>query len=198
MSISKPLSTICTNFIRNNTSTSEEDLEKIDYGIQIILMNKFKSILLFTLAYFLGIFMYTLIVYIVFGSLRKFASGVHANSTLLCIIVSFALFLGNVYISLNISINIIIINIAFIISFILTFLYAPADTEERPLISKKLRKSLKIKSIMVIIVFYIIAILIKNNIYSSLITYSILEESLIITPVAYKLFGKKYANYKNL
>lgn len=196
MSISKALSTRCTNFIRKNTSTSEEDLEKIDYGMQIIIIDIYHSILLFVSAYFLGIFMYTLIAYVFFAILRTFASGVHANSTLTCCIVSFTFFFGNVYLSLNTPKNIVVISIVFLVSLILIFLYAPADTEERPLVSKKLRKSLKIKSALVVIIFYIAALLIKSNVYANLITYSVLEEAFIITPLAYKLFNKKYANYK--
>ena len=175
MIITKKLSNKCLNFIKNNTSISEEDLEKIYYGIQVILLNMSKLILLFTTAYLLGILKYTVIAFIVFAILRTFASGVHANSTLQCIIINFILFLGNVYLSLNLSINIIVQSIIFTISFILILLYAPGDTEERPLVSKKLRRDLKIKSLVVVIIFYIIILLIKSNVYANLITYSILE-----------------------
>jgi accessory gene regulator B len=86
----------------------------------------------------------------------------------------------------------------FIVSFILTILYAPADTEERPLVSKKLRRDLKIKSLVVLIIFYITILFVKNNVYANLITFSVLEASLLLTPIVYKLFGRKYANYKNI
>lgn len=198
MIITNKLSEKCLNFIKSNTPIPEEDLEKIYYGLQVILMDTSKTILLLATGYLLGILKYVVIAYIVFAFLRNFASGVHANSTLQCIIVNYVLFLGNVYLSLNFSINIIAQSIIFIISFILVFLYAPGDTEERPLVSKKLRKSLKIKSLTVVIIFYIITLLIKNNIYTNLITYSVLEESLVITPIVYKLFGKKNNNYKRI
>ena len=196
MFIAKILSTICINFIHKNTSTSEEDIEKITYGLQVIILNTFHSILLFVIAYFLGILIYTLIAYIFFAILRLFASGVHANSTLTCCIVSSTFFFGNVYLSLNISKNILAISTIFLVSLVLILLYAPADTEERPLISKKLRKSLKIKSALVTVIFYIVTLLISNNVYANLITFSVLEEAFVITPFAYKLFNKKYANYK--
>lgn len=196
MFIAKILSTICINFIHKNTSTSEEDIEKITYGLQVIILNTFHSILLFVIAYFLGIFIYTLIAFVFFAILRLFASGVHANSTLTCCIVSSIFFFGNVYLSLNTPKNIVVISIVFLISLILILLYAPADTEERPLISKKLRKSLKIKSALVTVIFYIVTLLISNNVYANLITFSVLEEAFVITPFAYKLFNKKYANYK--
>jgi accessory gene regulator B len=198
MIIIKKLSNNCLNFIKDNTSVSEEDLEKIYYGIQVILLTISKDILLLITAYLLGVLKYTIIAVIVFGILRTFASGVHAKSTLPCIIFSFTSFLGNVYLSLDLSLNTISKSILFAISFILILLYAPGDTEERPLVSKKLRRNLKIKSIIVVITFYIVTLLIKSNIYSNLITFSILEESLIITPMVYKLLGKKHDNYKNI
>lgn len=196
MFIAKRLSTICINFIQKNTSTSEEDLEKINYGLQVIILNTLHSILLFVIAYLLGIFIYTLIAYLFFAILRTFASGVHANSTLTCCIVSSTFFFGNVYLSLNMPKNIAVISIIFLISLTIICLYAPADTEERPLISKKLRKSLKIKSVLVVVIFYIAALLIKSNVYANLITFSVVEAAFVITPFAYKLFNKKYANYK--
>ncbi|WP_238917033.1 accessory gene regulator B family protein [Clostridium sp. YIM B02555] len=198
MILSKPLSEKCTKFIKNNTSASAEDLEKIHYGILVIFLTIFKSIILFATAYFLGILEYTLTAFLVFAALRIFASGVHANSTFQCIIINYILFFGNVYLSLNIQRNLLLVSILFLISVALILLYAPADTEERPLISLKLRKSLKIKSIIVIMAFYILALLLHNNIYTNLITFSILEGALVVTPIAYRLFGKKYANYKNL
>ena len=198
MTIVKKLSNNCLDFIKDNTSISEENLEKIHYGIQVILLTISKDILLFTTAYLLGILKYTIIAVIVFGILRTFASGVHANSTLQCIIYGYTFFLCNVYLSLNLSLNTILKSIIFAISLILIILYAPADTEERPLVSKKSRRILKIKSIIVVIVFYISTLLIKTDVYCNLITFSILEGSLVITPIVYKLLGKKHNNYKNI
>lgn len=198
MIISKKLSIKCIDFIKHNTSTSEDDLEKIHYGIQVIINNLFKLIILLMTAYLLGIFMYTFTAFIIFATLRCFASGVHANSTFQCILCNYILFFGNVYLSINLSYNPLINGTVFVMSFIFMLLYAPADTEERPLISKKLRRNLKIKSIIFTIVFYTITLLIKNSIYINLIIFAILEESLIITPLAYKLFGKNYKNYKNI
>lgn len=198
MVITKKLSNICLQFIKSNTSTSDEDAEKIYYGLQVIMMDISKSIILLGTAYFLGIFIYTLIAFLVFAILRGFASGVHANSTLQCIIVNYMLFIGNVYLSLYLPLNTAAQSIILLISLTLVFLYAPGDTEERPLVSKKLRKQLKFKSLLIVVIFSILIFIIKNRIYTNLITYGILEAALVITPIAYKLFGKKTNNYKDV
>lgn len=198
MVITKKLSDICLKFIKNNTQISDEEAEKIYYGLQVIMLDISKSIILLGTAYFLGIFTYTLIAFLAFAILRSFASGAHANSTLQCIIANYILFMGNVYLSLYIHLNTAAQSIIFLISLTLVFLYAPGDTEERPLVSKKLRKQLKIKSLLIVIAFFISIFIIESQTYTNLITFGVLEAALVITPITYRFFGKKVNNYKNV
>lgn len=198
MNITEKITKKFIKFITNNTEKSEDDIEKIQYGFQVIIMNLFKLIILFFTAYFLKIFIYTLVAFIVFGIFRSFACGVHANTSLNCIIINYVVFLGNVFISINFALNKYIIVTIYIISLILVILYAPADTEERPLISENYRKELKIRAISVVLVFTLISLLIGNSIYINLITTSIIEESILLTPLAYVIFKKPYRNYANV
>lgn len=198
MYINEKISKKCTSFIRNNLNKTEMELEKIQYGIHIILINIFKLVLLFITAYFLGILNYTIVAFISFAILRSFASGVHANSSIKCIITNYIIFLGNVYLSLSFPLNKVCISAIFIISLILVILYAPADTEERPLMSKKLRGGLKVKSILIVLGFCITTLLFPSSVYMNLITYSVLQESILITPMIYIIFAKKYRNYENV
>jgi accessory gene regulator B len=198
MNITERISKLCLKFVMNNLEKTEGELEIIQYGIQSILINIFKFIILFSTAYFMRIFDYTLAAFISFGVLRAFASGTHANSSIKCIFINYIMFFGNVFLSLNIKLTKQFIGIIFIISLILIVLYAPADTAERPLISKKLRKELKIKSSMVVLLLAAITLVISNSIYINIITLSILQESLLITPLAYEIFRKPYKNYENV
>lgn len=198
MSVSEKISAKLTNYTSVNLEKSDEEIEIIQYGIQVILVNIFKMAILFLTAYFLNVFTYTLIAFASFGILRLFAAGVHADSSLKCIIINYITFLGNVYLSLFLPLTRPITAALFIISLILYFMYSPADTEERPLISKKLRKQLKIKTILVVTTIGIICVVLPNSIYVNLVTFSVLEESFYITPFAYKLFRKSYRNYLNV
>lgn len=198
MDIAEKLSKKCTNFIKDNINKTETELEKIQYGIHVILINVFKLLLLFITAYFLGILDYTIIAYISFAALRSFASGVHADSSIKCIITNYIIFLGNVYLSLSFSLKKVYVAAIFAISLILVILYAPADTEERPLMSKNLRDRLKAKSILIVLGFGITILLLPGSVYTNLITYSILQESILITPMIYIIFGKKYKNYERI
>lgn len=198
MDIAEKLSEKCTGFIKDNTNKTETELEKIQYGIHVILINIFKLLLLFITAYFLGILNYTIVAYLSFATLRSFANGIHANSSIKCIITNYIIFFGNVYLSLNFSLNKIYVASIFIISLILIILYAPADTEERPLMSKNLRGKLKIKSILIVLGFGIVILLLPGSVYTNLIVYSTLQEAILITPMIYIIFGKKYKNYERI
>lgn len=198
MKLKNTLISFILKFIINNINYSNTDIEKIQYGLEILFINFFKIIILFITASLLGIFRYTLISFLVFSILRTFACGAHGNSSFQCIIINYIIFFSNVYCSIYINLNNLFLIIVFLISIILIYMYAPADTEERPLISRKLRCSLKKKSIVVAIFFLIVALLIKNSIYSSLIIYSVLSESLVTTPAFYKILKKPYNNYKKI
>ncbi|MDP4177186.1 MAG: accessory gene regulator B family protein [Bacillota bacterium] len=198
MGIINKISNLLIQFVKNNVDKTDEEIEKIKYGIQVIIMNIFKMFILFITAYFLRILIYTLIAFIAFGILRSFASGVHADSSMKCILLNYMVFLGNVYFSLSFSLNRVLITILFLISLILIINYAPADTAERPLISKELRKELKIKAIITLFIFGILSLLLSNSIYGKVITYSTFEEAFFITPLCYKIFGKPYRNYENI
>lgn len=198
MDIVDKASIICIKFVAKNLQKTEDELEKIKYGIQVILVNLIKLTILFLIASILGIRTYTLIAVISFASIRVFASGVHAESNLNCTITNIILFLGNVYLSMNIILDKTIIIVFISLSLILIFLYAPADTEARPLVSKKLRKKLRIYSIIITLLLGIIALTCKNTIFANLIIFSVLEESLLITPIIYYIFNKTYNNYENI
>ncbi|MDD6769634.1 accessory gene regulator B family protein [Inconstantimicrobium porci] len=197
MFITNKTASFIISFLRKNSSLSETDLVKIDYGIKVIVSNFIKFVILITTAYFLNIIKYTLFSIFVFGFIRLFASGVHASSTLECIILNYTIFFGIVYLSLYTKLPIWLIIIIFIISVFLLILYSPADTKTRPLISKKLRKSLKIKSIITCLILFIVSLSIKSSVYKNLITYSVFMACFVITPLCYKIFRQPYNNYLN-
>ncbi len=198
MEISEKLSIKLVKYVSRSIEKTEEEVEQIQYGIQVILINFFKAIILFSTAYFLHLFLYTFIAVISFALIRAFANGVHTDSSIKCIIINYILFLGNAYLSSNITISRITAAGIVAISLISYIIYAPADTEERPLISKKLRKESKIKAIVVVIALGAVSILFLSSTYRNLIIFSILEGAVIITPFVYWVFGKSYRNYEKV
>jgi accessory gene regulator B len=171
---------------------SEEKLAEIDYGIAAFIANSYKMVFIFILAILLNIFKYFLIAIISFGALRTFASGVHAKREWTCLPVSTSIFLGITYLGIIFDLNIYIINFVFILCFGAMLIYAPADTEERPIVSRRLRKKLKITSCITILVLYAFALYSLGTKASSIITFAVLFESVLILPVTYRLAGSMY------
>ena len=71
-------------------------------------------------------------------------------------------------------------------------LYAPADTEDVPIISKKVRKQKKTISYISFIIGILISVIIKDNTISNIIIFGYFAQTCMITRVAYKITNNKY------
>ena len=71
-------------------------------------------------------------------------------------------------------------------------MYAPADTESVPILSKKERKKKKILSYITLTITLLIGVFINNNIVFNIIILGMFTQSLFITRLAYKLTNNKY------
>ena len=71
-------------------------------------------------------------------------------------------------------------------------LYAPADTENVPILSKKERKHKKILSYIFLSIALLISCVIPNNEISNILILSHFVQSISITRVAYILTKNKY------
>ena len=79
-----------------------------------------------------------------------------------------------------------------IVSIIMIKLYAPADTENVPILSKKVRQQKQVLSYITFIVGLAVALIIKNNIVSNIIIFGYLMQTCMITKLAYRLTNNKY------
>lgn len=80
-----------------------------------------------------------------------------------------------------------------ILSIIFISKYAPADTENIPILSKKERKTKRIKSYISLLILLAIILLIPDRIVSYMLLYGIFLQNLTLTPIAYKLTKNKYS-----
>ena len=71
-------------------------------------------------------------------------------------------------------------------------LYAPADTENVPILRKKERKQKKIMSYIVLTIEFIIALTIDIPSVTTIIIFGDFIQSLMITRIAYKITDNKY------
>lgn len=177
-------------------SYDEEKIQIIKYGLSSLYLTLSKSIVIFSLAYFLGIIKPLLILMTLYGLLRLTVFGVHAKKSWHCWISSLILFIGCPYLCLNLIIDYKVKVALGLICVILLSFFAPADTEKRPLKNQKKRTIYKIISIINSLIFTISFAFVENNTISNCILFSLMLSVFVVLPSTYKLFGVSYNNYK--
>ena len=179
-----------------NKDLSQRDIDKIRYGLEGLYLTITKLIFIIIVSIILGIWKETLLLILIFNGIRLTGFGVHAKRSIDCLISSTLFFILFPIICIKLTIPLIVKIILFIPLTVLIGIFAPADTEKRPLINKKKRKIYKMLSIMISIIYMTIAIVIKDNTLSNCFIFAIVIQIIIMLPITYKIFGVSYNNYK--
>ena len=174
----------------------ESKADEINYGLQLLIGEVPKLFIILLLAFLLHMFKLTLISFLIILPYRAFSGGFHLHTHLGCIVVTSLLYIGTPYLAsilnFNDTIKYILIAITFIFSFAMIAKYAPADTENVPVLQKKERRKRKIWSFVIAGVELVIAIFIPYKVVSNMIIIGILVQTLTITRLAYKITKNKY------
>ncbi len=186
-----------TNKIRKEMpDVDDERAEIINYGLQILIGEVPKIFIMLAIAYLLGVFKLSLITFLTLIPYRGFSGGFHLKTHIGCIISTCTFYCGTAllakYIVLGSITKYVSIILLAIFGIIMIKLYAPADTEDVPIISPKIRKQKQILSYISFIIGLLIASLINNNIISNIIIFGYLMQTCMITRLAYKLTNNKY------
>lgn len=197
--------TYLTNKIRKEMpEIDNERAEIIMYGLQNIIGELPKGIIILLIAYFLGIFKITLISVLIIAPYRCFSGGVHMKTHIGCIIYTSILYSGSVLLGKYIILTGIT---KYIIAFTLwgfcmfmIKLYAPADTENVPILRAKERRQKQVFSYLIFTFEFIMAILISNTTIAGIIIFGDFIQTLTITRFAYKITNNKYGHeiYANI
>ena len=127
---------------------------------------------------------------------KAVSGGTHLHSHIGCIIATSIFYIGNAFISKYIiwetSIKYLTVFAIWMFSIIMIKLYAPADTQDVPILRIKERKIKQILSYIFMTVTLIVGLIIKNNIISSLLIIGTLFQTITITSVMYKITKNKY------
>ena len=175
-------------YIKKNKAMTTYDEEILKYGIRIYYLNISKLVILLAVSVILNILRETCIAFLLVAILKRFSYGFHADTFLSCISITFINIFGIVYLS-KLIFNPMTKIILAVISIILYALYAPADTEERPLVNEKKRLKLKIQSIFISILFFVLSFFTDEQ-SSNMLILSLLFIGLNTSPVLYILFKK--------
>lgn len=193
----KILKALMSNIKKNKSDLNEEQLEIIEYGLEGLYLTIIKIIIILLLAIVLDILKETVLMIIFYNVTRFFTFGLHAKTSTACLITSLLLFIGGTYLATYLQIPLIVKIILSVICLILICIYAPADTEKRPLINPKKRKRFKIQSIIISIIMGTLIIYLNDSYISNFMVIGQLEAVIMILPITYKAFDLPYNNYKS-
>ena len=135
-----------TNKIRQEMpDIDDEEAEVIKYGLELIIGEVPKILLLFIIAIVLKIGWLVIFAYFTMLPYKIVAGGFHLKTNIGCTIGTLSIYYGNVLISKYIIWTPIyakytVIFMIFVFSMIMVSLYAPADTVNLPILTKRERK----------------------------------------------------------
>lgn len=174
----------------------DERAEVINYGLQLLIGEIPKTLIIIGIAWILGVLDLTILALILMLPYRTASGGVHLKTHIGCIVATSVFYIGNAvlskYIVLEKIVQYIITGAIWLFSMIMIKLYAPADTEAVPILRKKERKIKKVLSYITMSLSLIIALLINNTIISNILIFGTLFQTIAITRFMYKITGNKY------
>ncbi len=186
-----------TNKIRKQIpDVDEQRAEVIDFGLHILIGEMPKTFIFIFISLLLGMFKEFVITFLVIFPYRAVSGGFHLKTHIGCIVATSLVYCGVPYISEKIIIaqefKYILITLIWIFGMLMCKLYAPADTENIPILRKKERKTKRILSYIVLTLTLIIGAVIKNNTISNIIILGMLVQSIMISKLAYRITNNKY------
>ena len=183
---------------RLNRYTRKDGLEfkKLIYGMEILLINVSKLIIIYLLAAALGVVVPTLITHGAYVAVKRYSFGLHALNSTVCTIVSCCLFVFIPWLLQGVGVGNGVVAAAFVLVIFCLWRYAPADTKARPLVGPKLRARIKRKAIASGAILMAIALMVPSQQFKLLILVGAVFQAVSILPCTYKILKRSGKNYE--
>ena len=181
---------------REMPDIDEEKAEVINYGLQNIIGEFPKIILVFIIAYIMGVFKWTVFTFFSLFIYKGASGGIHLKTHLGCILLTTAFYclipvISNYFELIGTTKYIVILSI-WIFGLIMIKLYAPADTEDIPILEKDVRRKKQIVSYISFSVGLFIALIVNDKMITNILVLANFIQTLTITKLAYRLTKSKY------
>jgi len=182
--------------VENNLEgVTPDQKEIIKYTVMQLLGELIKTLILVAIVWPFGVAHLLLIAIFSMGIYRIPSGGAHSRSHIACFVTSTSLFMSNVILSSLLKgpyLDIVYIFI-FLFNIPVIWLLAPADTEMKPVVSKKQRKLLKILSfICMIATIFIGRFIITDVAIRNIFIFGTFIQSITMLPPMYKMLNTKY------
>ncbi len=188
-----------TSMVKNNLQKelTDEQENVIRYGFDIMIYQLFILTIVLGLSLITGTLGYTLVSFLVYSSLRAFGGGAHASTRILCGLTYLSLLAAVITASVFLEPAGVLLSLILLPVNLSIFLrYAPGDTEDRPIITKKHFVKRKIIAACILIVYHGAAVFIwrYSPVYYNIILFSIIPVTFMITPLGYKILKCRKSN----
>lgn len=174
----------------------DERAEVINYGIHLVIGEIPKTFIFIAIAALLGVLKEFFITMLVIFPYRAVSGGFHLKTHIGCILGTSLMYCGTAFVSqfqlFSGNIKFILIYVVWVFGMIMCKLYAPADTENVPILRKKDRRAKQLLSYVILTITLIIGAVINNYVISNIIILGMFIQSITITRIAYKLTNNKY------
>lgn len=189
--------TFLTNRIRKEMpEVDDEKAEVIFYGLQNIVGEIPKIFIMLAIAYVLGIFKWSLFTFLALFPYKGASGGVHLKTHIGCLTFTTIFYCIIPFISQHFImpsiIKYVVIFAVWIFGMIMIKLYAPADTENVPILNLKVRKKKQIFSYITFTIGLLVAAIIKNSTIANILILANLFQTITITRFIYKATNNKY------
>jgi accessory gene regulator B len=178
--------------VKNDPSA---DYEVLEYGYDILFQEISVTILTLLLALPFGLFVHVAISLATYNVLRLYAGGLHAKHRIVCIVTSIVIMFGPsvLFAKLGVSLPIAAILALYLLNLVLLLLYAPADTEAKPIQDRQTRKRMKMASVSWLTIIYCLALILHGRFpdYSAVLAAMPFIVCCFAHPLAYWLYGCK-------
>ncbi|PWL64175.1 MAG: hypothetical protein DBY34_00870 [Oscillospiraceae bacterium] len=184
------LSQSVAQYLANNFEDSDEEV--LAYGLELIFQEILAFIALFTVAAFLGVADLMLFSVLAYTTVRGNANGAHASTRSICLSTYVMFMFASIGISIwakgfltpffwaGIACNTIVL-----------LLYAPGDTQEKPIFGSRLRLRCKVVGLFGMWISFGCAYWMSQG-YPARANVLMLSSTVacfMVTPIAYKLYG---------
>lgn len=188
----------CVNGLNRYAGKEMRDRQKMVLGVEILFHNIPKLLLMLILATLLGILPQTILIWLPFACIRRYAAGLHASNNITCTLATLFMFVAMPYIIVTqgISINVWVLLAIFGLVNAGLYKYAPADTNARPILGKVKRIKLRKKSVMAGLCMLALALALRSAVYYALISMGGVYALITVLPVTYKILGRSINNYE--
>ena len=177
---------------------SDLDKIKIKYGLEVLYTIITKTVGILLISILLKTFTETIVLMLLYTTLRLFGHGIHAHKSSQCWVASILCYGVFPLLIKHFVIPHTYIIILWSFAFICFAIWAPADTPKKPLINKKKRILCKMVTLLLSTVLLTITFVSSNILINNGIFFALIMGVIAINPLTYKLFNIPFNNYKKI